>query len=78
MDNKENHIERKIVQGLSKVNIVRQYSHMAHLITGLGKNREHFAAIAKMAKTIPVVEITRSQLTPIPEFVTYIYNEISK
>ena len=77
MNNGEDRIEKTDLKGISNINVVRTYSHLDHMINALGKGKEHFRVIADISKYIPAVKIERSQLTPIPQFVSYIQDEIA-
>lgn len=72
MSNMEDTIEYKEIKGIQKVNVVKNYSHMHHVVPALGKNKEHFMAISKIVQGIPVHTLNKSRLTKLEDFIRYI------
>lgn len=76
MSNMEDTIDYAEIKGVQKVNVVKNYSHMHHVVQALGKNKEHFMAISKIVQGIPVHSINKSRLTKLEDFIRYIEEEI--
>jgi len=76
MSNMEDTIQYTEIKGIQKVNVVKNYSHMHHVVPALGKNKEHFMAISKIVQGIPVHSINKSRLTKLEDFIRYIEEEV--
>lgn len=76
MTRHEDDIIYEEVTGIRKVNVVKNYSHMHYIVPALGKNKEHFKAIAEVVQGLPVHSVDKSRLTSLEDFLTFIENEI--
>ncbi len=66
----------KKIFGIDKFDLLLSYVNFNYLIKDLGKDEQYFKKVMSLARAIPVELISRSEMTPISEFVTYISNEI--
>lgn len=76
MTQKEDEIVYSEIKGIKKVNTVKHYTHLDHMIPFFGKNKEHFKQLAKIVENVPVYSIDKSRVTKLADFIKFIEDEI--
>ncbi len=76
MNQMEDKIEYEQLTGIQKVQAVKNFSHLDHLVNALGKGRAHFRAISDIVKGVEVHRVSKSRTTKLSKFIKFIEDEI--
>lgn len=74
-NSKDTSIDFEEIKGISKINSLKNYSHLFHLTRDLGKSKQHFEFISKVAMGTKLYSFNRSKLTTFAETLKYFNDE---
>lgn len=77
-DNNTTQIEEKPIVGINKIQFISNFTYFNEHMQALGKAKEHFLFISKVAQHTTTKHIRRSRLTKIEDFTKFMYDQITK
>lgn len=76
MNQMEDKIEYDQITGIEKVRVVKNYTHLDHMLKPLGKSTAHFKHISQVVQGVEVHRVRKSRSTKLPKFIKFIEDEI--